>query len=41
MIVIRVCGKPSNERYQGGSGKCKRGRDSLPDDDDDDDDDDL
>ena len=40
MIVIWVCGKPANERYQGGSGKCKGGRDSLPNDDDDDDGDD-
>ena len=40
MIVIGLCGKPPNERYQGGSREVQGGRGSLPCDDDDDEDDD-
>ena len=38
MIVIGLCGKPPNERYQGGSGEVQGGRGSLPCDEDEDDD---
>ena len=37
MIVIGLCGKPPNERYQGGSREVQGGRGSLPCGDDDDD----
>ena len=41
MIVIGLCGKPPNERYQGGSGEVQGGRGSLPCDEDNDDDDEM
>ena len=41
MIVIGLCGKPPNERYQGGSREVQGGRGSLPCDEDNDDDDEM